>query len=140
MRQEFESLWMSLWRKPLIFLPMQKFSFPMIITFPWIWILNTDSTKINRPGHNIRMYLKNFRQPTAHLQHDTFGKTLIDTSLRCRKFVQYIRMLCPGRFFLVESVFQMISRAIDSIKINRPTFKQGCALNNWVDGLSDEPY
>ena len=38
----------------------------------------TDSTKINRPGHNIRMYWANFRQPTAHLQQDAFGKTLIE--------------------------------------------------------------
>ena len=27
----------------------------------------TDSTKINRPGHNIRMYWTHFRQPTAHV-------------------------------------------------------------------------
>ena len=37
----------------------------------------TDSTKINRPGHNIRMYWMNFRQPTAHVQQNIFGKTLI---------------------------------------------------------------
>ena len=38
----------------------------------------TDSTKINRPGHNIRMYLTNFRQSTAHVQQNIFGKTLIE--------------------------------------------------------------
>ena len=38
----------------------------------------TDSTKINRPGHNIRMYRTNFRQPTAHVQQNIFGKTLIE--------------------------------------------------------------
>ena len=27
----------------------------------------TAATKINRPGHNIRMYWTNFRQPTAHV-------------------------------------------------------------------------
>ena len=27
----------------------------------------TDSTKINRQGHNIRMYWTNFRQPTVHV-------------------------------------------------------------------------
>ena len=31
-------------------------------------VLYTDSTKINRPGHNIRMYWMNFQQPTAHVQ------------------------------------------------------------------------
>ena len=41
---------------------------------------NTYSTKINRPGHNIpvRMYCTNFRQPTAHVQLNIFGKTLIE--------------------------------------------------------------
>ena len=29
--------------------------------------INTDSTKINRPEHTIRMYCTNFRQPTAHV-------------------------------------------------------------------------
>ena len=38
----------------------------------------TDSTKINRPGHNIHMYWTNFRQPTAHLQQNIFGKTPIE--------------------------------------------------------------
>ena len=38
----------------------------------------TDSTKINRPGPNIRMYWTNFRQPTAHLQQDIFEKILIE--------------------------------------------------------------
>ena len=37
----------------------------------------TDSTKINCPAYNIRMYWTNFRQPTAHVQQDIFGKTLI---------------------------------------------------------------
>ena len=38
----------------------------------------TDSTKINRPGHNICMYWTNFRQPTAHVQQNIFGKSLIE--------------------------------------------------------------
>ena len=46
----------------------------------------TDSTKINRPGHNIRMYWTKFRLPTAHVQHSIFGKNsyrnLYSTSLR----------------------------------------------------------
>ena len=42
------------------------------------WSVHTDSTKINRPGHNIRMYLTNFEQPIAHVQQIFFGKTLIE--------------------------------------------------------------
>ena len=38
----------------------------------------TDSTKINRPEHNIRMYWANFRQPTAHVQQNILGKTIIE--------------------------------------------------------------
>ena len=38
----------------------------------------TDSTKINRPGHNIRMYWTNFRRPTPHVQQSIFGKSPIE--------------------------------------------------------------
>ena len=38
----------------------------------------TDSTKINRPVHSIHMYWTNFRQPTAHVQQNIFGKTLTE--------------------------------------------------------------
>ena len=38
----------------------------------------TDSTKINRPVHNIRTYWTNFRQPTAHVQQNIFAKTPIE--------------------------------------------------------------
>ena len=41
-------------------------------------IENTDSTKINRPGHNIRMYWTYFWQPTTHVQQNIFEKTLIE--------------------------------------------------------------
>ena len=41
-------------------------------------MLNTDSTKINRPEHNIRMYWTNFWQPSAHVQQNIFEKTLIE--------------------------------------------------------------
>ena len=41
-------------------------------------INGTDSTKINRPGHNIRMYWTNFWQPTAHVQQYIFGQNLIE--------------------------------------------------------------
>ena len=50
-------------------------------TEKWVEILvvlkETDSTKINRPDHNIRMYGTNFWHPTAHVQQNIFGKTLI---------------------------------------------------------------
>ena len=39
---------------------------------------STDSTKINPPEHNIRMYWTNFRQRTTHVQPNIFGKTLIE--------------------------------------------------------------
>ena len=37
----------------------------------------TDSTKINRPEHNIRMYWTNFWQPSVNVEQNTFEKTLI---------------------------------------------------------------
>ena len=40
--------------------------------------VSTDSAKIDRPGYNICMYWTNFRQPTAHVQQDIFGKTLTE--------------------------------------------------------------
>ena len=39
---------------------------------------NTDSTKINRPGHNIHMYWTNFWQPTVCVQQNVLEKTLIE--------------------------------------------------------------
>ena len=42
---------------------------------------HTDSTKINRPEHNIRMYWTNFRQPTAHVQLNISVKTLIEVCI-----------------------------------------------------------
>ena len=38
----------------------------------------TDSTKINRPGHNIHTYWANFWQQNVHAQQDIFEKTLIE--------------------------------------------------------------
>ena len=37
----------------------------------------TDSIKINRPEHNIRMYWTNFWQPTVLVQQNVFEKNLI---------------------------------------------------------------
>ena len=42
---------------------------PLLVTLNLVGIwYSTDSTKINRPGHNIRMYWTNFRQPIAHVR------------------------------------------------------------------------
>ena len=41
-------------------------------------VQNTDSTKINRPGYNIRVYWMNFWQPTPHVEQNILGKTLIE--------------------------------------------------------------
>ena len=38
----------------------------------------TDSTKINRPGYNIRTYWANFWQTTVHVQENVFEKTHIE--------------------------------------------------------------
>ena len=47
-----------------------------------IWFIRfyaiTDSTKINRPENNKRMYWTNIQQPTVHVQQNIFGKTLIE--------------------------------------------------------------
>ena len=42
------------------------------------FLVPTDSTKINRPEHNIPMYWTNFWQPTAHVQQKMFGKTSME--------------------------------------------------------------
>ena len=39
---------------------------------------NTHSIKINRPGHNIRMYWTNFWQPTVHVEQYIFEKKLLE--------------------------------------------------------------
>ena len=43
--------------------------------------MNTDSTKIYRPEHNIRMYWTNFRQPTAHVQQIFVAITPIEVCI-----------------------------------------------------------
>ena len=40
--------------------------------------MNTDLTKINRPGYNIQMYWPNFLQPTVLVQQNILEKTLIE--------------------------------------------------------------
>ena len=38
----------------------------------------TDSTKINRPGYNIRMYWTNFWQSSVHVHQNIFERTLVE--------------------------------------------------------------
>ena len=60
-------------------IPFLKPLIPKLNLFFSKWVsLSTDPTKINRPGHSIRMYRTNFRQPTAHVQQHIFGKTPIE--------------------------------------------------------------
>ena len=59
-----------------------NYSWAPFSNFFFLNIHTTDSTKINRPGHNIRMYWTNFWQPTAHVQQNIFGETLIEVCLR----------------------------------------------------------
>ena len=67
----------------------------------------TDSTKINRPGHNIRMYWTNFRQPTAHIQKNIFGKTCIEvfSPHLYASFGTFYVKICP--LFEVQWVFDV---------------------------------
>ena len=44
-------------------------------------LICTDSTKINRPGHNICMYWTNFWQSTAHVKQNIFEKTSYSPNL-----------------------------------------------------------
>ena len=57
---------------------VQFFVFLFLLFSHRLFPIYTDSTKINRLGHNIRMYWTNFRQPTAHVQQNIFEKTLIE--------------------------------------------------------------
>ena len=51
-------------------------SFVTKFTMSAMPLVSTDSTKINRPGHNIRIYWTNFWQPTVHVDQNIFEKTL----------------------------------------------------------------
>ena len=53
-------------------------SFNGINMFYVIHLHFTAATKINRPGHNIRMYWTSFWQPTVHVQKTFLKKTLIE--------------------------------------------------------------
>ena len=66
----------------------------------------TDSTKINRPGHNIRMHWAIFRQPTVHVQQHIFEKILIEI---CSSYLYasfgtfYVQI---GQFFEAQWIFK----------------------------------
>ena len=53
----------------------------------------------------------------------------------CQKFVQYIRMFCPGRFILVDSVsknpWPLISIENCDLSIFKHSLKTHCTRNSW---------
>ena len=70
-----------------------------------IWL--TDSIKINRPGHNIRMCWANFWQPTVHVQQNTFEKTPIEavSSHLCASFGTFCVQI--GQFLEAQWLFEL---------------------------------
>ena len=54
----------------------------------------------------------------------------------CQKFVQYIRMLCPGRFILVESVNKKVNSL--SVKIWQSSWTQNVECNLIVCYLTNQ--
>ena len=68
--QRDQSMWHT-WQLSLFLLKTTK-------NWQFSGFQRTDSTKINRPGHSIRMYLTKIRKPNAQVQRNIFGKTLIE--------------------------------------------------------------
>ena len=68
---------------------------------------DTDSTKINHPVYSIRMYWTNFRQPTAHVQQNIFGKTLIKVCIPhlYASFGNFCAQI--GQLFKAQRVFEV---------------------------------
>ena len=66
----------------------------------------TDSTKINRPGHYIRMYWTNFWQTTVHVQQNIFEKSL--TEVGSPHIYASIGTFCTqiGQLFAPQWVFE----------------------------------
>ena len=92
----------------------------------------TDSTKINRPGNNIRMHWTNFKQPTAHLQQDIFGKTLIQVcSLHLyASFGTFWVQI--GQLFAPQWVFEHSEEVeIGDILMFKHFSKAHCDTKNW---------
>ena len=66
----------------------------------------TDSTKINRPGYNIRMYWTNFRQPTVHVQQFFYEKTLIEVGSSHLLLAPFVSE--PDQFLEAQWVFENV--------------------------------
>ena len=75
-------------------------------TFFILWKRFTDSIKINRPGHSIRMYWPNVWQPTVHAQQNIFEKTLMEAG--SSHFYASFGTFCVqiGQFFVPQWVFK----------------------------------
>ena len=55
----------------------KEFLQPVNLDLFYLVPFTTDSIKINRPGHSIRMYWTNFWRPTIHVQQKVFEKPYI---------------------------------------------------------------
>ena len=55
-----------------------------------LYVVYTDSTKINRPGHNIRMYWTIFWHPTVHVKQNIFEKTLLEVVVHIFTLLLYM--------------------------------------------------
>ena len=101
---------------------------------------HTDSTKINRPEHNIRTYWPNFQPPNAHVQQNIFVKTPIEVcSLHLyASFGSFCVQF--GKYFTAQWVFEHSEemrnrRHFPSMTticwLLKHISKTHCASNNW---------
>ena len=83
------------------------------------WLTNLDEKCTKR---SVKMWTTNFLR--------VFPKMFCCTwVVGCWKFVQYILMLCPGRFILVESVFRALCYKFEK------DYTTAVFCLNWVIGL-----
>ena len=104
------------------------FSFPFSMTFLSKESLHKDSTKINCPGHSIHMYWTNFRQPTAHLQQNIFGKTPTEVCSPClyASFDTFLR-----QNWLIIQQLTVFEGKCRWFRISSECLKTHCGANNW---------
>ena len=111
------------------------------IYFTVLFFLSTDSTKINRPGHNIRMYWTNFRQPTAHVQQNVFGKTPIEACsphLYASLGTFYAQI---GQLFEAKWVFEVclkIDKSLSTDFCSKSVKRTIFSMNLWKDIYSSD--
>ena len=96
----------------------------------------TDSTKINCPGHNIRMYWTIFWHPVVHAQQTIFEKTLmeVDSPHLYGCFGTFCAQI--GQSLSLWNMFE--NQQIDVIEGKCRRFRNSsecsktrCATNNW---------